>query len=96
MPASCSCCVGAFTAPREHHPGLVFVGLGATSLLCVLPPLVLALVFVALLAARLDGTGHTSNTTLLGLLVAYEVCTPRSALKARCTLVLSCTSMHDA
>ena len=36
---------------------MVFLALGATSLLCVLPPLVLALVFVELLAAKLDGTG---------------------------------------
>ena len=77
---SISCCVGAATAPREHHPGVVFLALGATSLLCVLPPLVLALVFVALLAAKLDGTGDSSNATLLGLLVAYEVV---------CTVLLS-------
>jgi hypothetical protein len=40
---------------------------------CFLPVVVIATIFITFLAHNLDGKTHYSNTTLFGLLIAYEI-----------------------
>jgi len=70
---TCSCCAAAAIAPPAVPRAVVGGGVCAATCCCLLPPIVLAASFCGLLAEQLDGTHHTSDRTLLGLLVAYQV-----------------------
>jgi hypothetical protein len=65
----CVCCSGSLAAMSEGLPVVVLFGLCCT----LLPVLILATLFLTFLAYDLDGRADYSNSTIFGLLVAFEV-----------------------